>query len=159
MVTRRRYTARQKAKAVGIAMLEGVTEAERQTGTPKETIQYWTTRPQFAHLRTTARETVVESFWVGIQIGLEQVTAGLQGDAPLNHKAEALRTLSEKYQLLSGHATERIETNDVTGAFDDHEKSILGEAIRDELSRRADERAAEDAVGAAGETGTARPGG
>lgn len=153
MATRRRYTARERAKAVGIAAVEGVTEAERQTGTPKETIQYWTTKPEFAHLRTTAREAVVESFWIGIQVGLEQVTAGLKGDAPLNHKAEALRTLTEKYQLLSGGATERTETHD--WKLDDHETvERAGAVILEELARRSDERTAEASVGPAGEAGS-----
>jgi len=43
----RRYTAKQRAKAVGVAMVDGVTAAERVTGIPKTTIQDWTKRPEY----------------------------------------------------------------------------------------------------------------
>jgi len=113
MAERRRYTARTRAKAVGIAVVDGVTAAERQTGIPKETIQYWTQKPEFAHLRTTARETVLEQLWVGLQIGIEVLTAGLKSNAPLNHKADAVRTLAERYALLNGEATMRSENREL----------------------------------------------
>ena len=109
MATRRRYDQKTRAKAVGIATVDGVTEAERQTGIPKETIQYWTHKPEFAQLRTTAREIVVDSFWVGIQIGARVLVEGMQGDAPLNHKADAFRSLADRYLLLNGEATARSE--------------------------------------------------
>jgi hypothetical protein len=128
MAERRRYTARQRAKAAGIGAVEGVTEAERQTGIPKETIQYWLTKPEFAQLRTTARETVVDQFWVGIQVGLEQVVAGFKGDAPLKDKASALGTLYDRHALLTGGATGRTESRDLTGTISDSE---LSAAIRE----------------------------
>jgi hypothetical protein len=119
----RRYTARRKAEVVGIAAVEGVTEAERETGIPKETIHYWLNKPEFAHLRTTAREIVVSQFWIGIQVGLEEVVKGLRGDAPLNHKADALRTLAERFALLNGEVTARTES--LTAGMDDHERATL----------------------------------
>lgn len=133
MTTRRRYTAKQRATAAGIALVEGVTEAERQTGIPKQTIDYWTSKPEFGQLRTTARETVAEQFWVGIQVGLREVTKGLEGDAPLREKADALRTLGERYALLTGMATSRSETRDLTAGMDDHEKAALRKVIDDVL--------------------------
>ena len=108
--TRRRYTAKERAQAVGIASVEGVTEAERVTGIPKETVQYWTRKPEFAQLRTTAREVVIADFWAGIQIGASEIAKGLSGDAPLKDKAQAVAVLVDKYALLSGQATVRTET-------------------------------------------------
>jgi hypothetical protein len=113
MATRRKYTVKQRAETAGLAIVVGVTEAERQTGIPKETIQYWTEKPEFAQLRTRAREAVVADFWIAIQAGVEQVHLGLIGDAPLRDKATALATLVDRYALLNGEATQRTETRDV----------------------------------------------
>jgi hypothetical protein len=121
MSERRRYTAKQKAAAVGIAAAEGVTEAERQTGIPKSTIFYWESKPEFAQLRTTAREEVIEQFWVGVQVGLREVIKGIEGDASLKEKADALRVMSDRYALLSGGATGRYESRDITGTISDME--------------------------------------
>jgi transposase-like protein len=113
MTERRRYTAKTRAKAVGIAMVEGVTAAERETGIPKQTIDYWMDKPEFGHLRTTARETVAEGMWVGIQIGVRELSAGLTGDAPLHHKAAAFQALADRYALLTGGATSRTESREL----------------------------------------------
>lgn len=133
MTERRRYTARQRAKAVGIATVDGVTAAERVTGIPKETVHYWLDKPEFAHLRTTAREAVVQEMWVGIQIGIDELAKGLKGDAPLHHKADAVRTLVDRYALLNGEATERAETRDISAELNDHEartlRAVLDEAL------------------------------
>jgi hypothetical protein len=136
MSERRRYTKRQKAQAAGIGAVEGVTEAERQTGIPKETIHYWLGQPAFAHLRTTARDQVASEFWVGVQIGVEEVVKGLRSDVPLKDKAAALGVLYDRHALLSGHATSRSETKDITPALDDHEKAALRDAIDEWVKAR-----------------------
>lgn len=125
MATPRKYTQRTRAKAVGIAIVDGVTAAERVTGIPKTTIQDWTKRPEYVHLRTTARETVIESLWVGIQVGIEEVTAGLRGEGNVHHKAMALQTLAERYALLTGDATSRTESRDLNDVPD----SVLVERL------------------------------
>src|SRR5690348_17331621 len=119
MAERRRYTAKQRAQAVGIATVDGVTAAERQTGIPKTTIDYWLDKPEFVHLRTTARDQLAERSWVGIQIGLEEVSKGLRSDAPLKDKAAALGTLYDRHALLTGGATGRTESRDLTGTLAD----------------------------------------
>ena len=133
MAERRKYTAKQRANAVGIAVVEGVTAAERTTGIPKETVQYWTQKPEFVQLRTTAREVVVEQLWIGIQVGIEELTKGLQSDAPVNHKAAAFEALAERYALLNGEATTRTETRTLTDGLDDHEKAALRSVLDDVL--------------------------
>ena len=128
MAERRRYTKSQKAEAVGLAMVHGVTETERRIGIPKETIQYWTERPEFAQLRTTARDAVADQFWVAIQIGLRAVIGGLDNpDVPLRDKQQALATLYDRHALLTGAATSRTESRDLTGTISDLD---LVEAIR-----------------------------
>lgn len=130
---RRRYTAKQRAQATGLAIVEGVTEAERQTGIPKQTIDYWTTKPEFGHLRTTAQETVAEQFWIGIQVGLREVIKGLEGDAPLREKAEAMKVMADRYALLTGGVTGRTES--ITSGLNDHEKAALKAVIDDVLAK------------------------
>jgi hypothetical protein len=130
MAERRRYTTKTRAKAVGIAMVDGVTAAERVTGIPKETIQYWTTKPEFAQLRTTAREVVAEEMWIGIQVGVRELVAGLAGDAPLHHKASAFQALADRFALLTGGATSRTESRELNDLPDSAYVDAIHEAVR-----------------------------
>ncbi len=127
MAERRRYTQRTRAKAVGIALVDGVTAAERVTGIPKETIQYWTQKPEFAQLRTTARETVAEEMWIGIQVGVRELVAGLSGDAPLHHKASAFQALADRFALLTGGATSRTESRELNDLPDSSYVAAIAE--------------------------------
>jgi transposase-like protein len=150
---RRRYSAKERAEATGIALVEGVTEAERQTGIPKQTIDYWTQMPEFGQLRTTAREVVADRFWAGIQVGLAEVVKGLKGDAPLKEKAHALGVMYDRHALLTGGATGRTESRDLSSRSD-HERALLSDVIDAELARRlTDPEPAEDGAG----TGEAGP--
>jgi len=147
MPTRRRYTAKQRADAVGIAVVEGVTEAERQTGIPKQTIDYWQSKPEFGHLRTTAREVVVDQFWIGLQVGLREVLKGIESDAPLKEKSDALRTIADRYALLTGSATSRTESRELNDLPDSAYIDAIREARSVLSGTSADEEAAEPAEG------------
>ena len=117
-----KYDKKQKASAVGLALVHGVTETERRTGIPKTTIQHWTTLPEFAHLRTTARDVVADQFWTAIQIGLEAVVVGLRdATVPLRDKQQALATIYDRHALLTGAATARTESRDLTGTLSDND--------------------------------------
>ena len=138
----KRYSPERKTEALGIAAVRGVTEAERQTGIPKETIHYWTKTPEFARLRTTAREAMADQFWVALQVALSAVTSDLRNpDVPLRDKQQALATLYDRHALLTGGATARSENRDITGTISDAE---LAAAIRE----------AESVLGAGGERAT-----
>lgn len=116
----------ERAAAVGLAVVVGQEEAGRRLGIPKQTIHGWMIRPEFVQLRTTARETVGELFWVSIQEGLEQVHAGMMSpDEPLRSKTDALAMLIEKRALLVGEATSRTESRDWVEKLDDHETAAL----------------------------------
>ena len=130
----RRYTKRQKAEAVGVALVEGVTAAGDKTGIAKTTIQEWINKPEYVQLRTTAQEVVAQSLWVGVQIGAKALIEGLQGDAPLHHKASAFEALAERWALLSGEATSRTEHRELTDALDDHEKASLRSILEEALA-------------------------
>ena len=104
-----------------MAIVNGVTEAERQTGIPKTTIDYWSHRPEFEQLRTKTRDEVGEQMWAAIQIGVREVLKGLEQDAPLRDKATAVGILYDKFALLTGSATSRTEARDITGTISDGE--------------------------------------
>ena len=130
---------------MGTALAVGVTEAERQLGIPKETIHYWTQRPEFAHLRTTAREQVVEQFWIGLQVGLEAVVSGLRDpDTPLRDKQQAVAMLYDRHALMTGGATARSESRDITGTISDAE---LAAALREAESIATGDRSPTPAEG------------
>lgn len=133
----RRYTATVKATAVGIAAVDGVTEAEKQTGIPKTTIDYWLRKPEFEQLRTTAQEIVAEDFWAGVQIGIEEVSKGLRDpDVPLRDKAQALGVIYDRFALLTGGATSRSERREILSDFDDHEIDAVSEWLREQAKER-----------------------
>lgn len=116
MATRRRYTRAQKAEAVGLATMVGVSEAERVSGIPKTTIQYWTESPDFVQLRTRAQDEFILDMWVGLQVGATEIVKGFLSDAPLRDKAVAWKELGDRYALLTGQATARTEHVDSTDA-------------------------------------------
>ena len=126
MASRRRYTAKQKAELVALAAVEGVTEASRISEVPKTTIQYWTEQPEFAQLRTTAREKVEEAFNVAIQVGLRALMSNWQ-QASLKDQAYALGVIYDRHALMTGSATSRTESRELNDLPD----STYVEAIRE----------------------------
>jgi hypothetical protein len=144
--------AAEKGTAVGIALMTTAEEASRQTGIPGRTIRAWVESPEFAELRQTPREEVGEAMWVAIQEAVHQLQQGLTNPkAYLRDKVAAFEALVTKRALIVGEATSREETKDITR--DDYESELLGEVVRAELARRADEHAAELAVESAAPTG------
>ena len=118
----RRYTQEQKAQAVGLAVITSDEAASEQLGIPRRTIGYWRNHPDFAELRQKTREDVAEQMWATIQIGVDEVAKGLQNPkAPLRDKATALGILYDKHALLTGSATSRSESRDLTGTMSDAE--------------------------------------
>ena len=118
-MARRRYTAKEKAAAVGIASLSSAEAASDQLGIPRRTIGYWMDSPEFAELRLKTRDQVADELWTAIQIGIGEVAKGLVGDAPLRDKATATGILYDKHALLMGMATSRSESRDLTGTMPD----------------------------------------
>ena len=135
----RHYSARQKAQAVGIAVVDGTTLASEATGIPASSIAYWVDQPAFVALREKTRELVAVEFWSVIQIALGEVAKGIQSpDEPLRDKTIALGILYDKYALMKGEATARTETRALTEVLPDHEREALADAIDAWLKERAD---------------------
>ena len=133
-MARQKRTTAEKAAAVGIALAVGVTEAERQTGIPKQSIDYWLNSEAFGHLRTRARADVATEMWAGVQVGLQAVVTGFNDpDAPLRDKATAFGVLYDRFALINGDATSRTESKSITDDLPDHERRILRDLIHGAL--------------------------
>jgi hypothetical protein len=111
-------SAKAKGEAVGIAVLEGVTEAERQTGIPKETIHYWLDEPEFAQFRTRARDEMATDVKAAFLKGLHRTVELLAKDTDLRAVGDVTDKLGNRYALLSGEATARTEHRDLTDGDD-----------------------------------------
>jgi hypothetical protein len=130
-MARRRYTQGQKAEAVATATMEGPEAAAEKLGIPRTTIIYWLDNPEFVALRQKTREEVADRMWATIQLGVDEIAKGIQGDAPLRDKATAVGILYDKHALLTGGATGRTESRDITGTLSDLEVALHIRAAND----------------------------
>ncbi len=140
-IRRRRYTKSEKAKAVGLALVTSTLEAAETMGVPMTTLDYWVHHPDFESLRNKSRDQVADRFWATIQVGLDEVTKGLQNpDTPLRDKSVALGIVWDKHALMTGMATARSENRDITGTLSDAD---VIDALREADPRTARGRAPE----------------
>ncbi len=132
---RRTYTKSVKAKAVGLAIVKGTMKAAEELDIPAQTVSGWRHLPEYAdmvgELRTKSRDALADELWSVIQVGVREVAKGIVGDAPLRDKATALGILYDKHALLTGSATSRSESRDITGSFSDGD---IVSAIREAVS-------------------------
>lgn len=147
----------ERTRALGIAVVNGVPTASRQTGIPENTIRTWMESPEFRELRDRTKEQVAGEWWAIVQKGFRRVEKLLDSTDDAQKAATATAIIFDKLALTRGEATSRTETKDIT--LDDHEAEVLGQVIRAELARRADEHAAQSAVEGAAETGAEAPAG
>lgn len=133
MTERRRYTKRQKAEAVGLSVVAGTRPAADKLGVPVSTLHYWRESEEFAQLRTRKKEEVTEEVYAAFQAGVRRVVDLLPITEDMGKVAVATGILYDKFALMSGQATARHETADVTAKLDDHETAQLADAIEDLL--------------------------
>lgn len=134
---------------VANATLTSTKGAADAAGVPESTVRYWLDDPQFASLRDETRDHVAAQFWAAIQVGVKEVANGLRDpDTALRDKSVALGILYDKHALLTGGATNRSESRDITGTISDGE---LADAIREAeaLVARSTSRTAEETAGEA----------
>lgn len=136
----RQYTATQKAQAVGTALVVGPNRAGRQLGIPHNNISMWMKDERYSGLRDAAREEVAAQLWVGVQVAVASVVEAF-GDpqATLKDKAVALGIIYDKHALITGGATNRSESRDISGTLSDSELiAAVREAGRITSDRRAE---------------------
>lgn len=130
-----RWQPAERANAIGLALAVGADKASAQTGIPRRTISSWLARerpaPELDALIVQSREDVVAKLWEAVTVGTEQVLAGLRDPkARLGDKANALRIVTEQYQLLTNQPTGinanlNANANVVTNALSPQEMDTL----------------------------------
>lgn len=128
MAQRRRYTAKQRAEAVGIAALSTVEAAAAETGIPRTTIDYWMDKPEFVALRNKTSDDVADAMSVAIQLGISRIVELIPSTEDLAKVGVAVGILYDKRALLTGGATGRMESRDLTGTLSDRD---VIEAVRE----------------------------
>jgi hypothetical protein len=128
----------ERARAVGIAVVEGPTIASRVTGVSESTIRGWMDEPQFAELRDRKQE-VVEAEWdVGVQLGFRRAVELLdKTDDPVK-AATAAAIMYDKLALRRGHVTSRTETRTWTDGLDPDKQRRLRDWALDKLDELED---------------------
>lgn len=107
--------------------------AAEQTGVPRRTIRYWLDAPEFADLRQKTQRDQAE----GARVLALEVAGEIRRRLPEfepKDLAVLYGILVDKAQLMSGEATTRTETRDLTGDLDDHERKALRDLLTDVVS-------------------------
>lgn len=172
----RPYTAKERKDAVELVAQHGLAHAWRETGIPKPTLVRWcdeagverfhpeqtraaltVLQDRAAMTRETLRLMLLEKA-VDLMERIDEphvefkgkdadaVTYPVAPASAVQNYATSVAIFIDKYRLEIGEATSRGETNDITARYNDHENDALSEAIRNELARRANERASQPAV-------------
>lgn len=135
MTQRRRVdgrSRREKLAAVMAAEMVGVVQASEQTGVPESTIRYWAEKPEFAEFRARTREELAEEVKVVAHLAWKRVAETLPTMEPRDALFAADKA-SSLLQLVTGQATSRTETRDLTDSLDDHEREQLRKVLDDVL--------------------------
>ena len=124
----RRYSKRSKVAAVIAAEMTSVKAAAETHGIPERTVGYWFDSPDFAEVRAKTREDLAAESMGMAHTVLGEIKRRLPEFEPRDLSV-LYGILTDKGQLLSGAATSRTETRDLTDALDDHERQNLRDAI------------------------------
>jgi transposase-like protein len=151
MAERRRYTKRTKLAAVMAAEMSGLTEASESLGIPKSTIKYWTDDPYFAQFRTKTREDLADEVKTVAHLAWQSVATSLRnGTMEPRDAIFAAEKASSLQILMSGGATARTETRDISGTLDDADVRDAIRAATDYLGAGANRAAPEAEVASEG---------
>jgi hypothetical protein len=132
---------------VGVALMDGPTEASRKTGIPANTIREWMTRPEFVELRQRTKDAVGEEWWAGVQLAFRRSLELLDHTDDPVKAATAGAIIFDKLALSRGDVTSRSEVSTFHG-YNDHEKRAIADLLRRALAGDGTEAAAAgDAVG------------
>lgn len=143
----RHYTKQEKIAAVVTAELSSNVAAERATGIPEASIRRWRDDPELAKYIDKTREDLAEGTSMLAHRVLERISATLDQFEPRDLTI-LFGVMVDKAQLLSGAATARTESRDITGTLSDAD--LIG-AIREAeaITRAAIAGTPDEAPGAA----------
>lgn len=123
------------------AEMTSAAAAAEASGIPRKTLAYWLDDPEFAPLRQKTRQDMADEASALAHKVLGEISRRLDEFEPRD-MAILFGVLVDKGQLLSGEATSRTEHRELLNDFDDHEKGVVADWLR-ELVR---ERLVADAV-------------
>jgi hypothetical protein len=149
---RRRYTKREKVSAVTAALASTVHAAAEASGIPETTLHYWYEHPDFAELRTKTREEMAAGSLLLANLAQGELSRKVKaGEVEPKDLAVIYGIAIDKAQLLSGAATTRTETRQLSDGLDDHEKQRLRDVIDGALAESAEADLGGAEVGAGAE--------
>ena len=118
MATNRRYTKRTKIAAVITAELSSNLAAQDATGISEANIRRWRDDPELAKYVEKTRDELAEGTQMMAHRALERISATLSDFEPRD-LVTLFGVMVDKAQLLSGGATSRLESRDLTGTLSD----------------------------------------
>jgi hypothetical protein len=129
-----RHTKPQKLVAVLAADMTNLSAAAEATGVARSTLRRWLEDPEYDEMRRKTRDDMSEGARLVAWLAMEHLAEDIRA-----HKVEprdlivAFGVAVDKAQLLTGEATHRIESKDITDVFDDHETRAIVEGARQYL--------------------------
>lgn len=118
----------ERARAVGIALVDGASAASEATGLPRQTIQGWMETPEFGELRQRTKDQVVGEWFAGVQLAFRRsITLLDKTDDPVK-AATAGAIMFDKLALTRGDATTRSEVTHFRD-YNDEERRRLRDAL------------------------------
>lgn len=136
MRAHRTYTKRQKAVAVIAAEMTTQSAAAKKTKIPLTTLHEWLDKPEFVELRKNAREGLQEEVTIAARMTWRELTKRVA--AMEDRELVSLAGVAaDKMLLMSGQATSRTETKDITETLTDHEREQLRHVIEQALEEVA----------------------
>lgn len=136
MTTRRRYTRKDKISVVTKALISSPTAAAEETGVPRTNIRRWIDDPEMAEYGLKTREEIAnEARALGVKV-LAEIRDRL-GEFEPRDLSILWGILTDKSQLLSGEATSRTESRDLTDTLDDHERETLSRILHEAVEVEA----------------------
>lgn len=147
MEVRKGRTRAAKVMAVLAADMTSATAVAEATGIPRSTLRHWLDDPEMVVYRQKARAEMADAAQVVAWMAWEALAQNIrEGKVDPRDLITAAGVAVDKMQLLSGKATERIET--LTESLDDHERQALRDVIDGVLADAAAADAGADTVGA-----------
>ena len=146
MTTNRRYTKRTRVTTVIAAELSSNVAVSDATGIPESTIRLWRNDPELAKYCDKARDELGEGATMLAHRALELISARLPDFEPRDLTI-LFGVLVDKAQLLSGGATSRLESRDISGTLSDADV-ILALAAAEDYARTGHSGTPEATTGA-----------
>ena len=113
-MTRRRYSDTEKADAVGRAAIIGPVRAARELSIPARNVSAWMADPRFAAVREASHEQILGTLRSAAAAGVDELLRVIRDPKAADRdKVRAAEVALDRYQLMSGGATERTENLNV----------------------------------------------